>query len=155
LSRNTSERVEGPPSFRTYVDAFLDLHGLVDEIRFKTGLAFLLIDDDARKPRDEEEKESRSRLPYLHDEVVAVALRYARQAPSPVTLFRDPHTRMSGGPVVGTWFAGQLVDSAPCWFSYRRVELADSSRRRSASRARCSAHEDRGAPHRQGPVCVS
>jgi hypothetical protein len=107
-----SKRAERPPSFRTYVDAFLDLHRLVDEIRFETGLAFLLIDDDARKPRDEEEERSRSQLPYLHDEVVAVALRYAREAPSPVMLFRDPHTRMGGGRVVGTWFAGQLLDSA-------------------------------------------
>lgn len=51
-------------------------------------------------------------MPFLHDEVAAVALRYARETPSAMTLFRDPQTRMSGGRVVGTWFAGQLLDSA-------------------------------------------
>jgi len=101
-----------PPWFRTYIDAFVDLHRLVDEIRFETGLAFLFIDDAALKPRDQEDDESQPLLPFLHDEVVAVVLRYAREAPSPVTLFRDPQTRLSGGRVLGTWFAGQLLDSA-------------------------------------------
>jgi hypothetical protein len=103
-----------PPLLRAYVDAYIDLHRLLEEIRFEVALASLLIEDRRVKlARGELAEPERPALPGpIPMESIALLQRYMREPPGPPDLFADPYEEISGDRVLGDWFAAQLLDSA-------------------------------------------
>jgi hypothetical protein len=129
--------LDDPELQRTYLDALMDLHLLVDEYRFSALLAVTLL-------RDYVLKRDRGDAPELHlsgepridqlpwpAEAVVVMQGYAREPPSASELFDDPHQQISGGRILSRWFAAQLIDSA----LYRGIAACD----RMAILLRCQA----------------
>ena len=109
-----------PPLLRPYVDAYIDLHRLLEEIRFEVALAWLLIED--RRVKVERGELARPALPRLIPmEALALPQRYMREPPAPTELFADPYAGISGNRVLGDWFAAQLLDSA----LFRSVAVCD------------------------------
>ncbi|MGH2824443.1 MAG: hypothetical protein ACRDLY_15795 [Thermoleophilaceae bacterium] len=103
---------------RTYLDALMDLHLLVEEYRFEAPLALAVLRDYVVK-RDRGETpvvklsgdERLDRMPWPAETLV-VMRRYAREPPSAAELFERPHQQISGGRILSRWFAAQLIDSA-------------------------------------------
>jgi hypothetical protein len=134
---NARRVISDPLLKRTYLDALMDLHFLVDEYRFEAVLGLALL-------RDYVIKRDRGDAPALKltgdarfdqmawpAETVVVMQRYARQPPNPSQIFRDPHQQIAGGRIFSRWFAAQLVDSA----LYRGIAACD----RLAILLRCQA----------------
>jgi hypothetical protein len=103
-----------PPLLRPYVDAYIDLHRLLEEIRFEVALASLLIEDRRVKlERGDLTQPAAPPLPApMPMEALALLQRYMREPPAPPELFADPYAEISGSRVLGDWFAAQLLDSA-------------------------------------------
>jgi hypothetical protein len=114
-SRATLQESTMPPLVRAYVDAQTDLHRLLEEIRFETAFAWLLLRDYAvKRDRGDAPKVEPSPLPpgVLDAEVAAVISRYMREPPGPAEFLHAPHVEVAGGRILSRWFAGQLLDSA-------------------------------------------
>lgn len=94
-------------------DALVDFHHLVDEIRFHTALAALVLHDfDAKRARGKVSPpvtESRLDIPLA---ALALLSSFMAPPPSPSKLFVEPYASISGHRILGLWFAGQLLDSA-------------------------------------------
>ncbi len=103
----------GAASFRPYVDSYIDLYRLLEEIRFELALAALLLDDYSRKlARGEAPPRHESELPMpLPAESIALLLRFMREPPNPAELFTQPYSELAGHRILSDWFAGQLLDS--------------------------------------------
>jgi hypothetical protein len=148
---NKARVIDDPELRRTYSDALMDLHHLVDEFRFESLLALTILRDYVLK-RDRGEAPAirgsgdpeLDALP-LPASVITVLLSYAREPPSPATLFCNPHQQISGGRILSRWFAAQLIDSA----LYRGIAACD----RLAILLRCQASlpvaRTRGGDRRQ------
>ena len=95
------------------MNAYIDFFRLVEEIRFETGLAYLLLEDyDRKAARGDAPARRKSELPFpLPAESIALLLKFYREAPSPADLFTDPYSEMTGSRLLGDWFAGQVLDS--------------------------------------------
>lgn len=122
---------------RTYTDALIDLHRLVDEYRFEALLALTLLRDYVIK-RDRGEAPVVTLGPNtlldtlpMAAEVVVVLKRYAVEPPSADELFNNPHQQIAGARMLSRWFAGQMIDSAV----YRGIAACD----RLAILLRCQA----------------
>ena len=128
--------INDPDLRRTYIDALLDLHHLVDEYRFESLLALTILRDYVLKrdrgevpaPDPQDRQFEALGMPVA---VLAVLRSYSREPPSPSELFRDPHQEMAGNRVLSRWFAAQLIDSA----LYRGIAACD----RLAILLRCEA----------------
>jgi hypothetical protein len=99
--------------FRAYVNAFIDLYRLLEEIRFELALGWLLLNDyEAKVGRGEAPPRHTSELPLpLPAESVALALRHMSQPPAPDELFANPYTVFAGHRILSDWYVGQLLDS--------------------------------------------
>jgi hypothetical protein len=124
---NTMCLIDDAQLKRTYVDALMDLHFLVDEYRFEAVLALALLQDYAIK-RDRGDapalklsgNKRLDEMPWIAETVV-VMQRYAREPPNPQQIFVEPHQQIAGGRILSRWFAAQLIDSA----LYRGVAACD------------------------------
>lgn len=122
---------------RTYLDALMDLHLLIDEYRFEAVLGLALLRDYVIK-RDRGDAptlglsgdEAFDRMPWPAETIV-VTKRYAREPPNPEQFFSTPHQQIAGGRILSRWFAAQLIDSA----LYRGIAACD----RLAILLRCQA----------------
>jgi hypothetical protein len=101
-------------SFRAYIDAYIDLFRLRDEVRFEIAHAALLLwDYDEKFAKGAAPPRHESGLPLpLPAESIALLLRETSAPPSPVQLYLDPHVEMSGHRIMSDWFSGQLLDGA-------------------------------------------
>jgi hypothetical protein len=102
--------VDPPPSLRIYIGAYMDLFRLLEEMRFQTALAYLLVLDHGAKINSGEAPPLTDQ-PIMPAEALALLLRFMREAPSPDELFHDPYATISGNRVLVDWFAAQLLDS--------------------------------------------
>lgn len=122
---------------RTYTDALIDLHLLIEEYRFEAVSAFTLLRDYVIKrdrgdaPALELSGDERFDQMPLPAETIVVMQRYAREPPNPAQIFEDPHQQIAGGRILSRWFAAQLIDSA----LYRGIAACD----RLAILLRCQA----------------
>lgn len=111
-----------------YADTILDLHELMDELRFEASLGALFIFDhqlrlkrgelEANDPHDELLPGMKVSTGQLGVSVEAMALMAAYCVPPPSAhdLFTNPYQHLSGHRVLGCWFAGQLFDAAATRF---------------------------------------
>lgn len=136
---NEMRLIQDPALKRTYMDALLDLHVLVEEYRFEALLALSMLRDYVIK-RDrgeaavvEEVTDENGRVRPWPAEAIVVLRGYARPPPNAATLFDDPHRQIAGGRILSRWFAAQLIDSA----LYRGIAACD----RLAILLRCQAGE--------------
>jgi hypothetical protein len=124
---NPLDVITEPDLHRTYLDALMDLHLLVEEYRFSALLAVTLLRDyRLKRDRGEAPKlklsgDARMDLMPWPAEVVVVMQRYAREPPSAAELFENPHQQIAGGRILSRWFAGQLIDSS----LYRGIAACD------------------------------
>jgi hypothetical protein len=123
---------------RTYIDALLDLHHLIDEYRFEALLALAILRDYViKRDRGEAPVVTLGPETTLTDtlpipaETVLVMRRYAVEPPNAAELFENPHQQIAGGRMLSRWFGAQLIDSA----LYRGVAACD----RLAILLRCQA----------------
>jgi hypothetical protein len=134
---NPSKVIPDADLQRTYLDALMDLHLLVQEYRFEALLGLALL-RDYRIKRDRGEaptlkisSDERMDSMPLPAETVVVLQRYAREPPNAAELFDDPHRQIAGGRILSRWVAAQLIDSA----LYRGIAACD----RLAILLRCQA----------------
>jgi hypothetical protein len=99
-----------------YADSLFDLHRLLEEVRFETALAvMILVDFRLRRDRGEVEpfKEDRSVANVVMPvEILATLAPYMRPPPSPTALLTSPHEQLSGSRHLSRWYAAQLLDGA-------------------------------------------
>jgi hypothetical protein len=125
-ANDSRQLIADPDLHRTYLDALMDLHRLVDEYRFEALLALTIL-------RDYVIKRDRGDAPTVKNpgnpvdsmpwpaEVIVVTQRYAISPPNAARLFEDPHQEIAGGRILSRWFAAQLIDSA----LYRGIAACD------------------------------
>lgn len=117
-----AELLAKPPEYRVYAEALIELHRLIDEIRFECALAVLiLVDYRVKRDRGDAPRSEESSVPPIPLEALALIMRYIREPPSPGQLFFEPHTEMAGSRILSRWLAAQLLDSA----LYRAVAASD------------------------------
>lgn len=102
---------------RTFFDALLDLHKLLEEYRFHVGLAHgLEVDYSVKARRGDapviQNNPDIDRLGGIPDEARALLVAFMREPPLATELFRDPHQEMTGLRILSRWAAGQMIDSA-------------------------------------------
>ena len=101
---------------KTFFDALIDLHRLIEEYRFHVALAHLLMFDVSERVRegtaakiDEDPVFDELGIP---DEALALLFPFFRRPSSVTEFFREPHTIITGHRRLSSWLAGQLLDSA-------------------------------------------
>jgi hypothetical protein len=101
---------ETPEHGRVYIDAYLDLFRLLEEMRFETALALLLMMDHGAKMQKGEAPPFPDQERVIPAEALALLLRFMREPPRPDRLFTDRLASMSGSRILADWFAAQLID---------------------------------------------
>jgi hypothetical protein len=101
---------------KTFFDALIDLHRLVEEYRFHVAFAHLLMFDVSERVQDGtaatiEENPIFDQL-GIPDEARALLLPFWRRPSSVTELFSKPHEIITGHRRLSSWLAGQLLDSA-------------------------------------------
>jgi hypothetical protein len=100
-----------------HASVLVDLYALVEEMRFEIAFgSMVLVDFEAgvaagTVTRNDPADDPFSRI-GLPVEVLPVLRHYSRSLPPPDVLLDDPYHHIPGHRVLGTWFAGQLFDSA-------------------------------------------
>ena len=101
---------------KTFFDALIDLHRLVEEYRFHVAFAHLLMFDVTERVRegtaariDEDPILDQLGIP---DEALALLFPFFRRPSSVTEFFREPHVIITGHRRLSSWLAGQLLDSA-------------------------------------------
>ena len=106
---------------RIYAEALVELHRLLEEIRFEGALAILLL-VDYRMKRDRGEVPTIEASPFsIPVEAAALLVGYMRHPPDPGGLFHDLHSVIAGNRILSRWLAAQLLDSA----LYRAIAAGD------------------------------
>jgi hypothetical protein len=95
---------------RVYIDSYLDLFRLLEEMRFETALALLLMMDHGAKIQRGEAPPFADQGRVMPAEALALLLRFMREPPRPDRLFSDRLASMSGNRILGDWFAAQMID---------------------------------------------
>jgi hypothetical protein len=101
---------ETPKLRRVYIDAYLDLFRLLEEMRFELALALLLMLDHGAKIQNGEAPPFPDQEQVIPAEALALLLRFMREPPRPDQLFSDRLASMSGSRILADWFAAQLID---------------------------------------------
>ncbi|MCW2974861.1 MAG: hypothetical protein JWM06_142 [Actinomycetia bacterium] len=110
------DAIPDPTLRKTFFDALIDLHRLVEEYRFHVAFAHLLMFDVSERVQDGTALKIESDPIFdqlgIPDEARALLLPFWRRPSSVTEFFSNPHEVITGHRRRSSWLAGQLLDSA-------------------------------------------